>query len=118
MRHISEQTIKTARAKTVHELLRDLNNENLTLGPVKAMCNKLYCGAAENTRRFQIERMVMRWKLDDASKQREKSRRKLAYMWSSNDDIKVLKKYRILTLFKKLTSSESKKEVKKQRGTK
>ena len=39
MRHISEQTIKTARAKTVHELLRDLNNENLTLGPVKAMCN-------------------------------------------------------------------------------
>ena len=119
MRHISEQTIKTAKAKTVHELLRDLNNENLTLRPVKAMCNRLYSGASENMRRFMMERMVMRWKLDDASKQREKSRRKLAYMWwSSNDDIKVLKKYRILTLFKKLTTSESEREVNKQRRMK
>ena len=44
MRRIAEQTLRAAKAKSVHEMFRTMTSKNVTLRPVKDMCKKLYYG--------------------------------------------------------------------------
>ena len=118
MRNICEQTVKSAKAKSVHEMFRSMRKRKVTLRPVKAMCKKLYSGKAENYRRNVMERMVMEWKEDDARDVREKTNRKLSYDLRAGSDMEVLNKYNVTNSVKKLVASESENELKRQRDVK
>ena len=118
MRHLSEQTLRAAQAKCVHEMFRELNKRNLTLRTVTYLCAKLYHGKAEYKRRKEIERMVMSFKEDDARKKREKERRRLEYELRDGKHIAVLKEYKVTERFRTLARKEGEKEVKTQREIK
>ena len=115
MRNICEQTIKSAKAKCVHEMFRKMKLKKVTLRPVVSMCKKLYSGKAENQRRNTMERMIMEWKEDDSQYVKEKVRKELSYEWRAGNDAKVLAKYKISERFKRLVENESENEIRKQR---
>ena len=110
MRHLSEQTIRSTKAKGVHEMFRELRKRNLTLKTVKDLCSKMYSGKAEDQRRKIMERMVMELKEDDARKQRVTEERKMAYKWRAGEEVAILNVYKITRHFKDLARKESESE--------
>ena len=85
---------------------------------VQVLCAKLYSGKAEYKRRGEIERQVMSFKEDDAHKQREKEKRRLAYELREGKHIGVLNEYSVSKRFRALCEKESEEEIKVQRKVK